>query len=45
MRVDKKAADGDIRYVLLDGPGRACLRAAPAAIVEQVIRRYSAGVS
>ena len=44
MRVDKKAADGDIRFVLLDGPGRACLRAAPVAIVEQVIRRHSAGM-
>jgi 3-dehydroquinate synthase len=43
MRVDKKAADGDIRFVLLDGPGRACVRAAEAATVERVIRRHSAG--
>jgi 3-dehydroquinate synthase len=41
MRVDKKAADGDIRYVLLDGPGRACLRPAPASVVEEIIRRHS----
>jgi len=42
MRVDKKAAGGDIRYVLLDGPGRAAMRAAPQTLVEQVIRRHSA---
>ncbi len=43
MRVDKKAADGDIRFVLLDGPGRACLRPAPAPLVERIIRRHSPG--
>jgi len=43
MRVDKKAADGDIRFVLLDGPGRACVRPADAALVERVIRRHSTG--
>jgi 3-dehydroquinate synthase len=42
MRVDKKAAGGDIRYVLLDAPGSATMRAAPQALVEQVIRRHSA---
>jgi 3-dehydroquinate synthase len=41
MRVDKKAAGGDIRYVLLDAPGRAAMRPAPQALVEQVIRRHS----
>ncbi len=45
MRVDKKAADGDIRFVLLDGPGRATLRPAPAEAVERVIRRHSAGAA
>jgi 3-dehydroquinate synthase len=43
MRVDKKASDGDIRFVLLDAPGSALMRAAPAAEVEAVIRRHSAG--
>ena len=41
MRVDKKASDGDIRFVLIDPPGRATLRAAPADMVERVIRRHS----
>jgi 3-dehydroquinate synthase len=41
MAVDKKASDGDIRYVLLDGPGRAGLQTAPRALVEAVIRRHS----
>ena len=43
MSVDKKASDGDIRFVLLDAPGRATMRAAPAGDVESVIRRHSAG--
>ena len=43
MQVDKKAADGDIRYVLLDGEGRATVRPAPRPLVEQVIRRHSRG--
>ena len=43
MSVDKKASDGDIRFVLLDAPGSATMRAAPAAAVEAVIRRHSAG--
>ena len=37
MRVDKKAQDGDIKFVLIDGPGRAVLRGAPDALVRQVI--------
>ena len=37
MRVDKKAQDGDIKFVLIDGPGRAVLRSAPDALVRQVI--------
>ncbi len=43
MSVDKKATDGDIRYVLLEGEGSAVIRAAPRAIVEQVIQRHSVG--
>jgi 3-dehydroquinate synthase len=37
MRVDKKAQDGDIKFVLIDGPGRAVVRSAPDALVCQVI--------
>jgi 3-dehydroquinate synthase len=37
MRVDKKAQDGEIRFVLIDAPGRAVLRAAPDARVREVL--------
>ncbi|MDF1480521.1 3-dehydroquinate synthase [Extensimonas sp. H3M7-6] len=37
MRVDKKAEGGAIRFVLIDGPGRAVLRAVPDAQVRAVI--------
>ncbi len=37
MRVDKKSEAGEIRFVLIDGPGRACLRAVPDAVVREVI--------
>lgn len=37
MRVDKKAQAGEIRFVLIDGPGQAVMRAAPDALVRQVI--------
>ncbi len=37
MRVDKKAEAGEIRFVVVDGPGQARLRAAPDALVAQVI--------
>ena len=39
MRVDKKAEGGEIRFVLIDGPGagRAVLRAAPDALVRAAI--------
>ena len=42
MGVDKKATDGDIRYVLLHGEGQAVMRQAPRTLVEQVIQRHSA---
>jgi len=42
MRVDKKAEGGDIRFVLLDGEGRAMLRTAPEALVVDVITALSA---
>jgi 3-dehydroquinate synthase len=37
MRVDKKSEAGEIRFVLIDGPGKACMRAAPDALVREVI--------
>ena len=37
MRVDKKAEAGEIRFVLIDGPGLATVRGAPDALVAQVI--------
>ncbi len=42
MRLDKKAEAGEIRFVVIDGPGRAALRAAPDALVTQVIERCCA---
>jgi len=37
MRVDKKAEGGEIRFVLIAGPGQAIMRAAPDALVAEVI--------
>jgi 3-dehydroquinate synthase len=37
MQVDKKAQDGDIQYVLIDGAGRATLRSAPPDLVREVV--------
>ncbi len=37
MRVDKKSEAGEIRFVLIEGPGRAVVRAAPDALVREVI--------
>lgn len=37
MRVDKKSEAGEIRFVLIDGPGKAAMRAAPDAMVREVI--------
>jgi len=37
MRVDKKSEAGEIRFVLIDPPGSACLRAAPDDLVREVI--------
>ena len=37
MRVDKKAEGGEIRFVVIDGPGQAAVRAAPDALVREVI--------
>jgi len=37
MRVDKKAEAGEIKFVLVDGTGRAVVRGAPDALVAEVI--------
>ncbi|MOA19183.1 3-dehydroquinate synthase [compost metagenome] len=37
MRVDKKAEGGEIRFVLIDGPGKALVRSAPDTLVREVI--------
>jgi 3-dehydroquinate synthase len=37
MQIDKKAQDGEIRFVLIDGTARAFVRAAPEALVREVI--------
>jgi 3-dehydroquinate synthase len=37
MRVDKKAQAGQIRFVLIDGPGRASVQGADDALVAEVI--------
>ena len=42
MRVDKKSEAGEIRFVLIDGPGKACVRAAPDALVRDVINSCAA---
>jgi len=42
MLHDKKSVAGDIQFVLLDGPGRARVSAAPEALVRAVIERCCA---
>ncbi|HNT40167.1 MAG TPA: 3-dehydroquinate synthase [Rubrivivax sp.] len=37
MRIDKKAEGGEIRFVLIEAPGHAIVRAAPDALVREVI--------
>ncbi len=40
MRVDKKADGGEIRFVLLEGVGRAGLHAAPVGVLGEVFERH-----
>jgi 3-dehydroquinate synthase len=40
MRVDKKSEGGDIRFVLIDGPGHAIIRPAPDTLVAQCIEAH-----
>ncbi|HYD77742.1 3-dehydroquinate synthase [Ramlibacter sp.] len=42
MRLDKKAEAGDIRFVVIESPGRAGMRAAPEPLVREVIERCTA---
>ena len=42
MRVDKKAEGGEIRFVVIDGPGRAAMLPAPDALVAEVITAHAA---
>ena len=42
MRVDKKAEGGEIRFVVIDGVGRAALRSAPDELVAEVIQAHTA---
>ena len=42
MRVDKKAQGGEIRFVLIEAPGRAVVRAAPDALVREVLAAHAA---
>jgi 3-dehydroquinate synthase len=44
MRLDKKADAGEIRFVLIDGPGRAAVRTAPDALVREVVGGCCNGV-
>ncbi|MDI9329811.1 MAG: 3-dehydroquinate synthase [Alphaproteobacteria bacterium] len=37
MRLDKKSEDGQIKFVLIDSPGRVVVRPAPDALVAEVI--------
>ena len=45
MRVDKKAEGGEIRFVVIDGPGRAAVRPAPDALVAEVIAAHAAAAA
>lgn len=37
MQIDKKAQAGELRFVVIDGPGRAAVRTAPGTVVRDVI--------
>ena len=42
MRVDKKAEGGEIRFVLIEGLGRAGMHAAPDALIGDVLAAHCA---
>jgi 3-dehydroquinate synthase len=37
MRLDKKSDAGEVKFVLIDGPSKACVRSAPDVLVREVI--------
>lgn len=39
MKVDKKSEAGEIRYIVIDGPGKARLQKAPESLVRDIINR------
>jgi 3-dehydroquinate synthase len=41
MRHDKKAEGGEIRFVVIESPGRAAVRAAPDDVVRDVVRAHT----
>ena len=41
MRVDKKAEGGEIRFVVIDQPGKASVRPAPDALVREVLAAHT----
>jgi 3-dehydroquinate synthase len=41
MRLDKKAEGGEIRFVVIEAPGRAGVRSAPEGLVAQVIEAHT----
>ncbi len=41
MRVDKKAEAGEIRFVVIEAPGRAGVRTAPDALVREVLAAHA----
>ena len=45
MRLDKKAEAGELRFVVIEAPGRAGMRSAPEALVQRVIERHSANAT
>jgi len=42
MRLDKKSEAGDIRFVVIDSPGRAVVRPAPESVVRKVLQHCTA---
>ena len=42
MRVDKKAEAGEVRFVVIEGQGRAAVRGAPDDLVREVVRARTA---
>ena len=41
MRVDKKSEGGEIRFVVIEAPGRAAVRPAPDAVVREVLATHA----